>query len=187
MPAITQVGLRITETCQLDLDDIKWDLGAFGKLHVRYGKGANRSGPRPRMVPLIDGSGATLRWFIEDIWGLLDTDDLRPGAPLFPSERRHADRTAKRITDDGIRSGLAEATARHLPGWSGRLTPHVLRHYCASQLYLSGVGLLAIQELLGHAWVVTTMRYVHVNSSHVEDAWRAAATRRGGRLEGLLG
>jgi len=183
---ITQVGLRITETCQLDLDDIKWDLGAFGKLHVRYGKGANRSGPRPRMVPLIDGSGATLRWFIEDIWGLLDTDDLRPGAPLFPSERRHADRTAKRITDDGIRSGLAEATARHLPGWSGKLTPHVLRHYCASQLYLSGVGLLAIQELLGHAWVVTTMRYVHVNSSHVEDAWQAAATRRVGRLEGLL-
>jgi site-specific recombinase XerD len=61
-----------------------------------------------------------------------------------------------------------------------------LRHYCASQLYLSGVGLLAIQELLGHAWVVTTMRYVHVNSSHVEDAWQSAAVRRGGSLEGLL-
>ena len=65
-----------------------------------------------------------------------------------------------------MRSGLAEATARHLPGWSGKLTPHVLRHYCASQLYLSGVGLLAIQELLGHAWVVTTMRYANSRELH---------------------
>ena len=177
---ITQVGLRITETCQLDLDDIKWDLGAFGKLHVRYGKGANRSGPRPRMVPLIGR-------FRRDA-ALVHRGHLGParhrrpaaGGAAVPLERRHADRTAKRITDDGIRSGLAEATARHLPGWNGKLTPHVLRHYCASQLYLSGVGLLAIQELLGHAWVVTTMRYVHVNSSHVEDAWQAAAVRRGG-------
>jgi integrase len=125
---ISQVGLRINETCGLDLDDVKWDLGHFGKLHVRFGKGANRSGPRPRMAPLINGADATLRWFIEDIWGLLDTDDLRPGAPLFPSERRHPDGTARRITDDGIRCGLAEAVARHLPGWQGRLTPHALRH-----------------------------------------------------------
>ena len=46
-----------------------------------------------------------------------------------------------------FRRSLAEAAARHLPAWAGRLTPHVLRHFCASQLYLGGMSLFAIQEL----------------------------------------
>ncbi|MEU6865377.1 hypothetical protein ABZ924_19235 [Streptomyces sp. NPDC046876] len=37
---ISQVGLRGSEACKIDLDDIKWNLGRFGKLHVRHGKGA---------------------------------------------------------------------------------------------------------------------------------------------------
>ena len=65
---MAQVGLRVNEACQLDLADIKWDLGRFGKLHVRHGKGARGSGPRERMVPLINNAGATLRWFVEDVW-----------------------------------------------------------------------------------------------------------------------
>jgi integrase len=36
---MAQIGLRVNETRQLDLHDIKWDLGRFGKVHVRYGKG----------------------------------------------------------------------------------------------------------------------------------------------------
>ncbi|MFI5887882.1 hypothetical protein [Streptomyces sp. NPDC051554] len=51
----------MSEACGLDLDDIKWDLGRFGKLHVRHGKGARGSGPRERMVPLINGADRTLR------------------------------------------------------------------------------------------------------------------------------
>ncbi|MDX3639591.1 hypothetical protein [Streptomyces sp. MB09-02B] len=53
---LSQVGLRVSEACGLDLDDIKWDLGHFGKNHVRHGKGARGSGPRERMVPLINGA-----------------------------------------------------------------------------------------------------------------------------------
>jgi integrase/recombinase XerD len=45
------VGLRVNEARNLDLADIKWELGPFGKLHVRCGKGARGSGPRERMVP----------------------------------------------------------------------------------------------------------------------------------------
>jgi len=30
----------------LDLDDVRWELGRFGKLNVRHGKGARRTGPR---------------------------------------------------------------------------------------------------------------------------------------------
>jgi site-specific recombinase XerD len=48
------------------------------------------------------------------------------------------------------------------------------------------MGLVAIQETLGHAWVATTMNYIHVHAAHVEDAWIAGQQRAASRLEGLL-
>ena len=83
------------------------------------------------------------------------------------------------------RPGLAAAAAAHLPEWEAPLTPHVLRHFCASQAYLGGMDLLAIQEALGHAWVATTMGYVHIHATHVEDAWIAGQERAAMRLGGL--
>ncbi len=84
-----------------------------------------------------------------------------------------------------FRRSLAEAADRHLPAWSGKLTPHVLRHYCASQLYQAWMTLFAIQELLGHSWTGTTARYVHVHSTHVEDAWVGGQQRAADRWKGL--
>ncbi len=182
---------RIVE-CPLDEvnrprgNDIRWELGRFGKLHVRLGKGSRGSGPRERMVPLLNDAGRTLRWFIEDVWGQFGDDHTRHGAPLFPSERRHVDQSRCRASYNALRVGLAEATAEHLPSWAGRLTPHVLRHYCASQLYLNGVDLISIQGMYGHAWVATTMKYVHVQRSRIEDAWIAGQKRAAARLEGLM-
>ena len=57
-----------------------------------------------------------------------------------PTARRHGSAT------EGLRAPLADAAAAHLPDWSARLTPHVLRHFCASQLYFGGMDLVAIQE-----------------------------------------
>ena len=163
---MADVGLRVNEASHLDLDDVKWDLGPFGKLHVRQGKGARGSGPRERMVPLIRDAGATLRWFIEDVWCCFDDDHDRPGAPLYCSERRNADGTAARVGNETLRSALAAASAAHLPDWPHRVTPHVLRHFCASQLYLGGMDLVAIQQTLGHAWVATTMNYIKPRVLH---------------------
>lgn len=182
---MAEVGLRVNEVRRLDLVDVRWELGRFGKLHVRYGKGAHGSGPRERMVPLLGGSGRTLRWFIEDVWGLFDDDHTRHGAPLLPSERRNQDGSGGRVGYDALRGGLAAAAEQHLPAWAGRLSPHVLRHFCASQLYLDGVDLISIQEMLGHTWVATTMRYVHVHRTRIEDAWTAGQQRAAARLEGL--
>jgi site-specific recombinase XerD len=176
---MADVGLRVNEARRLDLPDIKWDLGPFGKLHIRYGKGSRGSGPRERMVPLLNQAGRTLCWFIEDVWGHFGDDHARPSAPLFPSER-----AGGRVGYDVLRAGLATAVAVHLPQWTDRLTPHVLRHFCASQLYLNGVDLISIQEMLGHAWVATTMRYVHVHRSRIEQAWIAGQQRAARRLEG---
>ena len=183
---MSQVGLRVNEARNLDLADIKWELVRFGKLHVRIGKGARGSGPRERMVPLINGADRTLRWFVEDVWGHFDDDHRRPGAPLFPSERKNTDGTCRRVGDDALRAGLAGAACTHLPGWADTLSPHVLRHFAASQLYLSGVDLIAIQELLGHSWISSTLNYVHVHRTRIEDAWVAGQQRAANRLEGLL-
>ena len=180
------VGLRVNEVRLLDLADVKWELGRFGKLHVRYGKGAAGSGPRARMVPLINGADRTLAWFIQDVWGLFGDDHTRPGVPLYPSERKNRDGSCGRLSDDTLRDALAEAATRHLPQWQAKLTPHVLRHYCASQLYASGMDLIAIQEALGHAWIATTMNYIHVHRTHIEDAWLAGQQRAAARLEGLV-
>lgn len=182
---MADTGLRANETCGLDLADVHWELGRFGKLHVRIGKGSNGSGPRERMVPLLGAAAPLLRWYIQEVWGQLDRDHTRPGAPLFAAERRSADGSAARVGYETLRAGLAGAVAVHLPAWSGRLTPHVLRHYCASQLYIDGMDLISIQELLGHAWVATTMRYVHVHRTRIEDAWLAGQARAAERLKGL--
>jgi site-specific recombinase XerD len=164
---------------------VRWELGRFGKLNVRHGKGSRRKGPRARLAPLINGADRSLCWYIEDVLGLFDIDPAGHSVPLFPSERRNTDGTCMRATADVFRRSLAEAAERHLPAWAGKVTPHVLRHFCASQLYLGGMNLFAIQELLGHAWTATTARYIHVHTTHVEDAWVTGQRRVAGRWKGL--
>ena len=81
------VGLRVNEVHMLDLDDVRWELGRFGKLNVRHGKGARRRGPKPRLVPLINGADRNLCWFIEDVWGQFGDD---PAGPESRCSRRSA-------------------------------------------------------------------------------------------------
>jgi integrase len=47
---------------------------------------------------------------------------------------------------------------------------HDLRHTFASQLVMNGIGLKAVQELLGHADIKMTMRYSHLSQTHLQDA-----------------
>jgi integrase/recombinase XerD len=124
------VGLRINEARMLDLDDVRWELGRFGKLNVRHGKGSRRKGPKARLVPLINGADRSLCWYIEDVLGLFTIDPAGHSVPLFPSERRNTDGACVRATADAFRRSLAEVAERHLPAWAGKVTPHVLRHFC---------------------------------------------------------
>jgi len=178
-----RAGLRITETVMLDLRDWRPDLGGCGKLHVRFGKGSRGRGPKPRLVPAINSVDALLEWWLTDVRHQFGDDWSDPDAPLLPSERR--DRHTGgcgRVGDDALRAGLAAATARWLPSWSGRLGPHGLRHFCASSLYARGMDLKAVQELLGHEWLSTTTRYVHVDADHIEHAWARSNDRVAARL-----
>jgi len=181
-----RVGLRITESTKLDLRDWRPDLGTLGKLHVRFGKGSRGRGSKQRLVPAINGADKLMNWWLGDVRHRFGPDWDDPDAPLIPSERfDHELGRAGRASDDVLRCGLVQATGRFLPAWSGDLTPHVLRHYCASSLYLAGMDLKALQELLGHQWLSTTTQYIHVSSQHIEDAWAHANKSVEDRFEGM--
>jgi site-specific recombinase XerD/DNA-binding Xre family transcriptional regulator len=60
-------GLRADEAAMMDRSGVHFGRGPFGKLHVRFGKGARTSGPRPRWVPMLDGLDLILRWYLDEI------------------------------------------------------------------------------------------------------------------------
>jgi site-specific recombinase XerD len=173
-----RLGLRINETVMLDIRDWRPDLGGFGKLHVRFGKGAHGRGPKPRLVPAINGAAELIDWWLGDVRHLYGGDWEDPDAPLLPSERfdRELGRCG-RVGGNALRRSLGLQVDQWLPAWSGRMTPHVLRHYCASSLYGAGMDIKALQELLGHQWLATTSGYIHVRSEYVEQAWKNANER----------
>jgi len=57
-----------------------------------------------------------------------------------------------------------------------RFSPHALRRACATRNYERGVDLVAIQQMLGHWHVGTTMRYVTPSATFIEDAYRRAVS-----------
>ncbi len=178
-----RLGLRINESVMLDVRDWRPDLGEHGKLHVRHGKGARGRGPKARLVPAINGADRLLDWWLGDVRHQFGVDGSNPDAPMLPSERHDPDLPrCRRVGAEALRKGLVRQTAEWLPAWSGVLTPHVLRHYCASSLYTAGMDIKALQDLLGHEWLSTTTRYVHVRSDYVERAWSDANQRVASRL-----
>ncbi|MEQ7845839.1 tyrosine-type recombinase/integrase [Nocardioides kribbensis] len=173
-----RLGLRINETVMLDIRDWRPDLGSFGKLHVRFGKGSRGRGPKPRLVPAINGADQLIDWWLAEVRPQYGVDWADPDAPLLPSERLdHQLGRCGRARADVLRRTLNTQVDQWLPAWSGRMTPHVLRHYCASSLYAAGMDLKALQELLGHQWLATTSGYIHVRSDHIERAWDQASER----------
>lgn len=171
-----EVGLRAAECCALALDDLHFEHGTVGKIHIRYGKGARGSGPRERLVPMLGAARVLLEWWVTEVRGEFDDDFDLPQAPLFPSERGGP------TNREAFRLALKHAATAHLRGPVRVLTPHVLRHACASGLYRDGMGLMAIQQLLGHRWLTTTMRYVHVADDLIEAEYAQAANRAAARF-----
>ncbi len=171
--SLYHAGLRAEEVVMLDKPDVQFGRGPFGKLHVRFGKGAKTSGPRPRWVPMLDDLDLVLRWFLDDVRG------------RFPdSEVLFCDESGGRMAAGTIRNRL-----RHLMKLEGRprsewFSPHGLRRACATHNYERGVDLVAIQQLLGHWTVSSTMRYVRPSETFIEDAYRRAISATVSELTG---
>jgi integrase/recombinase XerD len=62
-------------------------------------------------------------------------------------------------------------------GLGERLTPHVLRHSCATHMLDHGADIRAVQELLGHASITTTQVYTMVSNERLFAAYDAAHPR----------
>ena len=75
------------------------------------------------------------------------------GAGVPPSERRYADSSSK-VRDHRCVAGRPGRGGGASPGLrtAARLSPHLLRHFAASDLYRNGMNVVAIQEVLGHQW-----------------------------------
>lgn len=58
------------------------------------------------------------------------------------------------------------------------ITPHQLRHTCATMLLNAGMSILGVQKILGHKYVETTLRYARVYDSTVMMDLRRVSSNR---------
>jgi integrase/recombinase XerD len=145
METLYSTGIRVGELEQVFVPDVDFTAQT---LHIRHGKGR-----RERMVPL--GETATL-------WVKRYLNEARPklakgkeyeralflvqrGRPLMQTQIREILRMYQR------RCCLKKS-----------VTPHMLRHACATHLLKAGADIRLIQELLGHARLDTTTIYTRV-------------------------
>jgi integrase len=157
-------GLRFGEVTALREADVKEDHTITVKAsgtpvrHRGYVEGPTKTG-RTRWVPVPQ--------FIWEKLGVVRDPD--PETRLFPGKRGH-------MTEwQYARAFKPAAKEIGMPG----LTPHELRHTCASLAISAGANVKALQTLLGHASAVMTLdQYGHLMSddlTRVAEALNRAA------------
>lgn len=57
-----------------------------------------------------------------------------------------------------------------------KATTHTLRHFFGTYSYLNGVDIMTLRQLMGHALVETTMRYIHISNVISGDVLSKTAT-----------
>ena len=157
-------GARISEAVGLSIGEIDLD----HRLVRLYGKGS-----KERIVPFGSTAAAALEeWFspsgrahlVPDRWRTRDDAEAvflnTRGARL---SRQAAWLVVKKY---GARAGIAD-----------QLSPHVLRHSCATHLLDHGADLRVVQEMLGHASISTTQIYTKVSQERLWDVYRSAHPR----------
>jgi len=165
-------GIRISEAVGLDVGDIDLDDGLVRVL----GKGG-----KERVVPVGRSARRAVAGYLRD-----GRVHLRRGA------RRARDADAVFLNARGGRLSrqscwqiVQRAGAR--AGLGERLSPHVLRHSCATHMLDHGADLRVVQELLGHASISTTQVYTKVSPERLRAVYEAAHPRARSRPPGRRG
>ena len=157
-------GARISEATGLSIGDIDVD----GRLVRLYGKGS-----KERIVPFgSSAAGALDDWF-----------SPRGRARLVPVRwQRRGDAEAVFLNTRGSRltrqaAWLVVKKYGRRAGLSDDLSPHILRHSCATHLLDHGADLRVVQEMLGHVSISTTQVYTRVSQERLWDVYRSAHPR----------
>lgn len=160
-------GLRISELVGLSLSDL--DLGS-GLLRV-HGKGG-----KERVVPI----GRMARRALEAWLGPGGRAELEPErwARRTDEEAVFLNQRGRRLSRQGAWGIVRKYGDR--AGLGDRLTPHVLRHSCATHMLDRGADIRAVQELLGHASISTTQIYTLVSTQRLWAVYEAAHPRAQG-------
>jgi integrase/recombinase XerD len=143
-------GLRAGEFVALNIGDVDTQTGA---VTVHEGKGQ-----KGRIAYIgVKARRALLRY-------LLTRDDVAPSAPLWVSVT-----TGERLTHWGLRLRL-----RHIGQQAGVIChPHKLRRTFAIWALRSGMDLVRLAQMLGHADLQTVRKYLAIVQDDLADAHRA--------------
>jgi len=155
-------GLRVSEACNLDVDDVTTD-GASSEVKVRQGKGR-----KDRVVPVGSKATGAVDAYLRTRAGWLAKAAGGDARALFITPR------GRRLDPRSVRRLLAK---REVATGVRQVSPHALRHSFATHLLGEGADLRAIQEMLGHASLQTTQRYAHVNIDHLMAVYDKAHPR----------
>lgn len=163
-------GARVSEACGLGFGDLDLD-ASLVRLRGKRDK--------ERIVPM----GVPAKHAIEQY-----LDRGRPAIVEAVSSRRgpggaHRDRADAVFL--GVRGGRLSRQAAwqsircwaRRAGVSGDISPHVLRHSCATHLLEGGADIRIVAELLGHVSVSTTQIYTRVANDLLFDAYERAHPR----------
>jgi integrase/recombinase XerD len=160
-------GARISEVVGLSIGDLDLHDGLVRLM----GKGS-----KERIVPLGRHAATALQaWLDPGGRGAMEPDRWA----------RRGDATAVFLNQRGGRLGRqgmwgVVRTRGDAVGLGGLLTPHVLRHSCATHMLDHGADIRTVQELLGHASISTTQIYTHVSAERLLAVYRAAHPRASG-------
>jgi integrase/recombinase XerD len=151
MELLYSSALRNSELRGLKLEDLDLE-----RLELRV---ANGKGRKPRVVPIGEPAAA----WVEEY--------LRNGRACFLREREHG-LVFSTVRGDGLRvASLIKLVVKHgaAAGLPMKVTPHVLRHCCATHMLARQAGLRHLQEMLGHASPEATQVYTQVDLSELRE------------------
>jgi tyrosine recombinase XerC len=154
-------GVRVSELCGLDLDDLDLD-GGFVRV---TGKGRKQ-----RRVPLSDPAVAALgAYLVRGRPAFLARSEVppAPGALLLNAR-------GGRLSPRSVRALLDRYQKDEV---SRRASPHSLRHSFATHLLDGGADLRVVQELLGHESLATTQIYTHVSTERLRIVYEQSHPR----------
>jgi len=146
-------GLRISELLTLKNSDLDLDNGLIRVI----GKGNKQ-----RIVPIGNkGIRAIRRYFAN-------------GRPVIVKQRSSSFLILNVRGKSLSRMGFLKILRKYRlkSGISKRVTPHMFRHSFATHLLEAGADLRVVQELLGHADIVTTQIYTHVEREYLKEVYR---------------